>query len=219
MSDDLDIDIDIVRSNLERRLTYAFTQPESTARRFVRNGKTREIFDTDRLDKLFRSLFALESNELSRQTCELRLRTTIRSIRGRFGTSNPGCCNVLATLLYTRCQNQTLRAFEQSIHDEGLHELLNDDNLPFERPRCTQLFGEDDGPRFWEGQMPFCAVRFKENDQVSYVGTRASSRLPFVKGLKRIGEGTFGIVYKGVIEKGHLINRNGEAPLAVGNSV
>ena len=217
MSDDLDIET--VRSNLERRLNYAFTQPESTARRFVRNGKTREIFDTDRLDKLFRSLFALEDDDHLRQICELRLRSTIRSIRGKFGTSNPGCCNILATLLFTRCQNQTLRAFEQKLHEEQTHELLNDDNLPFERPHCTQLFGEDDGPRFWDGQMPFCAVRFKENDQVSYVGTRASSRLPFVKDLKKIGEGTFGIVYKGVIEKGHLINKNGEAPLGVGISL
>ena len=217
MSDDLDIKV--VRGNLEKRLNYAFTQPESAARRFIRNGKTREIFDTDRLDKLFRSLFASEEDDHRRQTRERRLRITIRSIRGKFGTSDPGCCNILATLLYIRCQNSTLQMFEQNIHEVEFRELLNDENLPFERSQCTRLFGEDDGPRFWDGQMPFCPVRFKENDQVSYVGIRASSRLPFVKDLKRIGEGSFGVVYKGVIEKGHLINRYGEAPIAVGSSV
>ena len=213
MSDELDFNT--VRGNLEKRLNFCFTQPESTARRFVRNGKTREIFDTDRLDKLFRSLFSLEHDSYARQVCEQRLRSTMRVIRGKYGTSNPGCCNILATLLYTRCRSQTLRTFEQNLHDAKFQESLNDDNLPFEKPQCIEFFGDDDGPRFWEGQMPFCPVRFKENDQVSYVGTRASSRLPFVKELKRIGEGTYGIVYKGIIEQGHLINRNNEAPLVV----
>ena len=187
--------------------------------RFARNGVTREILDSTRLTKLFKYPVSLEPDGRSLPLSEERrqhLQSLVRRIRGDPGTSTPGYCNILATLLHIRCLDQTLHLFEQNLYNEEQHSILNDDDLPFQKSECVKLFGESDGQFFWINQFLFCAVRFKEGDQVSWVEKREPCRLPFVCEPTEIGRGTFGVVRRAIIETGHLINKDNEAPLQVG---
>ena len=65
----------------------------------------------------------------------------------------------------------------------------------------------------------FCPVILKEFDESIYVGRHQSCPLPFVEERVKIGKGSFAIVYKVKIEKGHMVNRSGWALQNVSNTL
>jgi len=127
-------------------------------------------------------------------------------------------CNVLATLLYSRCTNETLRRFSSKILLTESRKPITDDDLPLTQKDAREAFGNHGGHQFWVDQYVFCPVVLKETDEAIYVDDRASCPIPFIKGPVEIGRGADAIVRKVIIEKGHLVNERDKVNYDVGLS-
>ena len=196
------------RNFLKEELDTCFTRNHDgdPKKRFARTGIAREIFEEHKLNELF-TLVSSDTNNDAARIDATDLTCIIEKIRGHEGL--PSYCNVLATLLYSRCADATLwglsqtmlgKASDVSVSDRG------DDDLPLDEHAAREAFGNADGYQFWEAQFLFCPVILKENDESRYVGNEASCPMPFLEEPKEIGRGGYAIVYKVTIEKGHLIN-------------
>ncbi|KAK4693582.1 hypothetical protein P7C71_g3846, partial [Lecanoromycetidae sp. Uapishka_2] len=116
-----------------------------------------------------------------------------------------GFCNVLATLIYARCTDESLRNFGEDVMNDTVDQRLRDRNLPLENNAACEIFGHDDGNSFWEHQFLFCPVVLVKGDETIYVDEKQSCPLPFCEEPEQIGRGTYSRVYKAIVEAGHLI--------------
>ncbi len=182
---------------------------------FARRGITREIFEESRLERLFGLLLQSESNLVAHND-SFDLKRIAESIRG--SGNSVTYCNVLATLLYSRCTNETLRRFSSEILLTEPGKPITDDDLPLTQKDAREAFGNHDGYQFWVDQYVFCPVVLKENDEARYVGNRASCPMPFIEEPVEIGKGAYAIVRKVVIEKDHLVNERDKVAHEVGLS-
>lgn len=192
------------RRDLKVRLDGCFARKDDPKKRFAPIGVTREIFERGRLEHLFGLLFEGQ-NDLSGNHDLIDLPRLAETIRG--SQDSRSYCNVLATLLYSRCADQNLRDFARNILHEKPGILVSDDDLPLAQQAARDTFGTEDGPSFWVDQYSFCPVVLIEKDESRYLGDKASCPLPFLKEPVEIGLGAYGVVRKVIIEKGHLINR------------
>ena len=186
----------------EEVLDGCFTRaddPDPT-KRFARRGITREKLEEQRLIHLFHLLFDGAQDKLDSKSND-RVRSIARKIRGAGGSS--AYCNVLATLLYARCSDESLRTLGEGILDGKLPEALSDDGRTLPKEQLCSIFGGNDGHAVWEHQSLFRPVLLTAYDENVYEDE--FSPLPFVEAPVRIGRGSYGTVYKVKIEQGHLI--------------
>lgn len=169
-------------------------------KRFARRGITREKFEEQRLTHLFHLLYLAGHDKLDSRSQD-RVRSIARKIRGSEGSS--AYCNILATLLYARCSDESLRTLGEGLLDGRLPEALSDNGRTLPRAELCSIFGGADGLAVWEHQSLFRPVLLTGYDENVYEDE--SSPLPFVEAPVRIGRGTYATVYKVKIEEGHLI--------------
>ena len=190
------------RNHLKEVLDGCFTRaddPDPT-KRFARTGITREKLEEQRLFHLFHLLYNAGHDKFDSKSKD-RVRSIARKIRGSGGSS--AYCNVLATLLYARCSDESLRKLGESVLDGNLPEALSDNGRTMPKEELCNIFGGDDGLAVWEHQSLFRPVLLTALDENVYEDE--SSPLPFVEDPVRIGRGSYAIVYKVKIEQGHLI--------------
>ena len=190
------------RAHLKELLDGCFTRADDPdpSKRFARRGITREILEEQRLTHLFRLLYNAGQDKFISDS-EDRVRSIARKIRGSGDSS--AYCNVLATLLYARCSDKSLRKLGESVLDGTLPEALFDNGRTLPREELCSIFGSEDGHGTWEHQSLFRPVLLTGNNENVYEGE--SSPLPFVEDPVRIGRGAYATVYKVKIEQGHLI--------------
>ncbi len=190
------------RTHIKEVLDGCFTMaddPDPT-KRFARRGITREILEEHRLTHLFHLLYNAGLEKLVSDSKD-RVRSIARKIRGSEESS--AYCNVLATLIYARCSDESLRTLGEGVLDEKLPETLSDNGRTLPKKELCSIFGREDGLGVWEHQSLFRPVLLTGNNENVYEDE--SSPLPFVEDPVRIGRGAYASVYKVKIEKGHLI--------------
>ena len=190
------------RNHLKEVLDGCFTRaddPDPT-KRFARRGITREKLEEQRLTHLFHLLYNAGHDKIDSKSKD-RVRSIARKIRGSGGSS--AYCNVLATLLYARCSDESLRTLGEGLLDGEIPEALSDNGRTLPKEQLCSIFGRDDGLAMWEHQSLFRPVLLTGCDENVYEDE--SSPLPFVEKPVRIGRGSFATVYKVKIEQGHLI--------------
>ncbi len=193
-------------AHLKQKLDDCFTRKDAPdpSKRFARDGATKEIFETDRLLRLF-SLVHFGTESVSPTQVDF-LRSLAFEIRGS-NTTSSGSCNTLAALLYARCADKTLRIFGNELLDERSNRKVRDADLPLDEAEALKRFGTHDGRSFYQHQFSFCPVILKESEESIYVGTSQLCPLPFSEEPVLIGRGATAKVYKVKIERGHLVNR------------
>lgn len=194
------------RSHLKEKLDCCFARGDGLEpeKRFARSGITSEIFDAQRLVHLFRLLLYEDLPSIDRKATK-RLGLIAEKVRG--SGDSPKFCNIVACLLYSRCRNESLRIWVESLFPEKNHDTLSDRDLPLTDLEAENAFGNEDGRNFWEHQFLFCPVVLEQGDESVYVDHRQSCPLPFLKEPEKIGKGAYAIVYKVEIERGHLVNQ------------
>lgn len=205
------------RQRLKERLDACFTRKDGRdpKKAFARRGITREIFEEGRLKHLFGLLLQSES-DLAAHNNSADFKLIAERIRG--SGNSLAYCNVLATLLYSRCTNETLRRFSSEILLTEPRKPITDDDLPLTEKDACEAFGNHDGHQFWVDQYVFCPVVLKENDEARYVDDRASCPMPFIEEPEEIRRGGYAIVRRVIIEKGHLVNERDKVNHDVGLS-
>lgn len=190
------------RTHLKEVLDDCFTRAnhEDPRKRFARRGITREKFEEQRLTHLFHLLYIAGHDKLGSKS-EDQVRSIARKIRGSGGSS--AYCNILATLLYARCSDESLRTLGERVLNGRLPEGLSDNGRTMPKAELCSIFGGDDGLALWEHQSLFRPVVLKGYDENVYEDE--SSPHPYVEDPVEIGRGTYAIVYKVKIEEGHLI--------------
>ena len=190
------------RNHLKEVLDGCFTRADDPdpRKRFARRGITRQILEEQRLIHLFGSLYSAGNDNLDSKSKD-RVISIARKIRGHGGSV--AYCNALATLLYARCSDKSLRTLGEGVLHGKLPEALSDDGRPLLKDELLDIFGEDDGLAAWEHQSLFRPVLLMVYDENIYEGE--FSPLPFVKDPEPLGSGSFAEVDKVKIEQGHLI--------------
>ena len=196
--------LDRLCDGLIRRIETCIQLKHDPPKRFAPYGAVNSLL-RDRqheLRELFRQLFDL------RNVISFRLERIINRTLGA-DNQRPGLCNILATLLFMRGGASILKQFEVFILSSEAVSSYTDDNLPFDLETCKKLFPVGGrGGDFFREQFQFCPVVLKKHQDVICQGHKASCPLPCLK-EEPIGSGAFGVVYKVLIERGHL--RDGAA--------
>lgn len=190
------------RIHLKEVLEECLTSPndEDPRKRFARRGITRERLEEQRLTHLFHLLYIAGQDELD-STSQDRGKSIARKIRGSRESS--AYCNILATLLYARCSDESLRTLGDLLLEGKLPEGLSDNDRTLSKDELCNIFGSDDGLAVWEHQSLFRPVLLTVYDENVYEDE--SSPLPLGEDPVQIGRGTYATVYKVMIEEGHLI--------------
>ena len=190
------------RNHLKEVLDGCFTRADDPdpRKRFARRGITKEILEEQRLIHLFHLLYHRGDEKLNSKSKD-RARLIATKIRGCEGSL--AYCNVLATLLYARCSDESLRTLAEGLLDGKISEALSDDGRPLPKEQLCSIFGVNDGHDVWEHQSLFRPVVLMAGDENVYEGE--SSPLPFPEDPVWLGRGSFATVYKVKIAKGHLI--------------
>lgn len=190
---------------LKGKIDDCFTRRNDPRREtlFARRGITRDILEEGRLEDLFKLLLQSGSSATAHGD-SADLTRIAKKIRGT--GSSVSYCNVLATLLYSRCRDETLREFVNDILHTKSGKLIADEDMPLAQEDAQEAFGNGDGHLFWMHQYVFCPVVLKENDESTYVNNKASCPMPFTEEPVKIGRGASAIVSKVTIEEGHLVN-------------
>ncbi|KAI1470129.1 kinase-like protein [Daldinia caldariorum] len=125
--------------------------------------------------------------------------------------------NFLAILIYARCSTESLKYFTRELLTSPLdsngwpiayNEETTLDRLPATRGQLEQILGADNGPdinSFMDMQPCFCPIVLYGGDVQSADGK--NQRLPYMTDEEEIGMGSYGVVYRVVIAKGHLVNK------------
>ncbi|KAL2037247.1 hypothetical protein N7G274_009936 [Stereocaulon virgatum] len=190
-------------AHMKEKIDTCFTRGDDPdpKKRFARRGITREIFDEHRVFKLFERLY-FDDNAIVDESANKWLRLIAHKVRG--DKLSESFCNALATLIYMRCTEDSLKVYAHLLLHDKLPKSLADDGLhPLPEPRLIEIFGKDEGHNFWEQQCLFRPVILMINDEAVYED--GSSPLPFVEEPDPIGSGSFANVNKVKIETGHLI--------------
>ena len=190
------------RTHLKEVLDGSFTRANDRdpAKRFARRGITREKLEEQRLTHLFYLLYVAGHDKLD-SIAQNRVKSIARKIRGSGGSS--AYCNILATLLYARCSDESLITLGEGLLDGRLDEALSDNGRTLPKEELCSIFGGDDGVAVWEHQSLFRPVILTGHNENVYEDE--SAPLPFVEDPVQIGCGTYATVYKVKIEEGHLI--------------
>lgn len=194
------------RLHLKEKLDCCFTRGDGPdpGKRFARVGVTKQIFESQRLIHLFQLLLHTKPHQIGSEV-ETPPQVIADKIRGTKDSRK--FCNVLATLLYGRCDDETLLTWAESLLRKSSHEHASDDDLPLTEAEAQKAFGFENGLNFWEHQSLFCPVILEEGDESVYVDRRQLCPLPFTEEPKWKGQGSYATVYIVKIERGHLVNR------------
>ena len=203
------------RSYLKQRLDDCFTRGNDSqpSKRFARNGVTREIFDQQILFQLLKLIIYQAHYEIIAKDEDF-LRSLACEIRSSETKTCSGYCNILATLLYARCTDGGLKTWALSLLPRSSHDCpqrpVSDSDLPLTKSAAQDNFGHNDGCSFWEQQYLFCPITLTKFDESVYVDHKKSCCLPFTEERELIGKGSFALVYKVKIAKGHMVNRSSD---------
>ena len=190
------------RNHLKERLDGCFTRANDPdpRKRFARMGVTREILEEQRLIHLFGLLYNTGKDNLDSESKD-RVKSIVGEIRG--DEVSLSYCNALATLLYARCSDESLRTLGERLLDGKTTEALSDDGRPLPKDELVSIFGGNDGLAAWEHQSLFRPVVLMAGEENVYKGE--SSPLPFTEEPVKLDRGSYATVYKVKIAKGHLI--------------
>ena len=142
-------------AHLKGKIDSCFTRSDhpDPRKRFARRGITREIFDEHRVFKLFERLY-FDKDTIVDESANKRLRLIAEKVRGN--ETSESFCNALATLIYMRCTEDSLKVYADRLLNDRLPKVLADDGLlPLPEPRLIEIFGKDEGHNFWEQQCLF----------------------------------------------------------------
>ncbi|KAI0854222.1 kinase-like protein [Daldinia vernicosa] len=193
-----------IHEKLERR--------DIADRRFAKVGTTQAVLAPYNLRRLFCSLVSpndsLETYFGPGITVDLLTsRVEERSLH-----------SFLAILIYSRCSIESVRCFTRKLltcpSDADRWPISYDgqtriDQLPAEREQLEKIFGVDNGPdinSFIDMQPCFCPIVLHGGDVQWADGKK--QRLPYMFDEEEIGMGSYGVVYRVVIAKGHLVNKS-----------
>ncbi|KAI8961413.1 kinase-like protein [Daldinia sp. FL1419] len=181
---------------------------EVANRRFAKVGTTQAVLVRYNLERLFCSLIppgdTLEKHFGHGITTDLLVsRTEERCLH-----------NFLATLIYIHCSIESMEGFVRKIlvcpSDADSWPIYYDgqariDQLPAERQQLQQILGISNVPdinNFINMQPCFCPIVLCSNGVQSVY--KKKQRLPYISKEERIGSGSYGVVYRVVIAKGHF---------------
>lgn len=183
----IDQNIQFLSQKLEKHLSCGPDHEKP----FARSSVPKHVLKQSRLKILFQSLLGLEQDDA-------RLDGLVNTIWGTDASSSR--CKILSTVLLA-CMRGRLKYLFKNDFERSLNGKT-DDQLPFEKETSQFLFGDDDGPKFYETQFIFMTITIEEG---KHLIRRSSFRTPYLKEtlLKR---GSFAPVYKVKIEAGHFVN-------------
>ncbi|KAI0139927.1 kinase-like protein [Hypoxylon sp. NC0597] len=193
-----------IHDKLERR--------DITDRRFARIGTTEAVLSPSNLKRFFCSLVPQGSSLEKLFGNGITVDVLVSRIEER------SLHNFLATLVYAHCSIESARNFARKlltcldnhgwpIYYEGQTRI---DQLPAEPGQLEQIFGIEnqlDITRFDDTQSCFCPVVLYEGEDVRLADSK-KQRLPYMSEEEYIDRGSYGMVYRVVIAKGHLANRH-----------
>ncbi|OTA85844.1 hypothetical protein M434DRAFT_400071 [Hypoxylon sp. CO27-5] len=193
-----------IHDKLERR--------DITDRRFARIGTTQAVLSLSNLKRFFHSLVSPDDS--------------LEKLFGKGITTDALASRIeerclhsfLAALIYAHCSIESARIFTRKllscsypdswpIYYEGRTRI---DQLPAETGQLEEIFGienELDIARFEDIQPCFCPVVLYEGEDVRVADSK-KQRLPYMSEEEYIDRGSYGMVYRVVIAKGHLANRH-----------
>lgn len=157
---------------------------------FLRNGAARKILSEQDLRQRVLGFVVHRDGGPAQDDRDLA------RIRG-----SPGLCAILLSIL-TLGTPGMVSHFESRFLGETPAE--SDDDLPFDEHFAREVFGNEDGPIFFQKQFAFVAVALGTG--MFHREYQASRRLPYLED-ERIGRGAYGRVYRVKIEKGHFSYR------------
>ncbi|KAI1771748.1 kinase-like protein [Hypoxylon cercidicola] len=192
---------DEILKDLYNQLYEKLERRDIADKRFAGVGTTEEVLSPFNLRRFFCSLVPpgdpLEDYFGSDITADVLIsRTEERSLQ-----------TFLATLIYARCSVESARGFVTKLLTS--FEWAEVDQLPAGRRQLEQVFGIENGPdvnSFMDAQSCFCPIVLYEGEDVQ-VPNGVNQRLPYVSDQEYIDTGSYGIVYRVEIAKGHLRNR------------
>ncbi|KAI9836452.1 MAG: hypothetical protein M1819_001484 [Sarea resinae] len=164
-----------------------------------------------KLRRIFRVLYDIEHDE------ETLLHQLVGRTLGLFG--QPRLCSITAILFRLLINREHLASSVQVFLPRSMHDDLaytddkvpiTDDALPITNVEACRLLGPQVGDAFFKDQFLFCPIVLKEHEEAVYVEHKKFCRLPY-KSDEEIARGSFGIVYKVRIEKGHVKTTGGMA--------
>ncbi|OTB11829.1 hypothetical protein K445DRAFT_26319 [Daldinia sp. EC12] len=200
-----------IHKDLYGQIHEKLERKDLAGRRFAKAGTTQAVLAPYNLKRLFYTLApadnSLETHFGPGITADL-LTTRIeeRSLH-----------NFLATLIYARCSIESLKCFTRKLlicpSDSGSWPIPYDeettlDQLPAKRSQLEQILGVDNSPdinSFMDMQPCFCPIVLYGGDVQSV--DEKKQRLPYMTDEEEIGMGSYGVVYRVVIAKGHLVNK------------
>jgi hypothetical protein len=148
----------------------------------------------------------LAPQDLATKTLNSQLLGLLRLLSGNSWTTEDRdrqreYCKVLLILLRSACNDGDLRSFQAKVsHGDG----LLDSDLPVDKVRAIDEFGQALGPTFYRKQFMFCAVKLKDGEETKYLGkVKEDCPLPF-KSREILGGGSSGAVYKVEIMASHF---------------
>ncbi len=205
-----DDNLDHQRKRIRGLLDKYCSKRDDPNKRFFRYGLAKTLLHEDNFKPLFRALDEARNQPQDEKQFMRRL----ERIRGESPES--GRCNVLAILIYSKCDHSALRRFEdiffnnddkstagEPTNQNGVKATETDGELPFDKETCNRLFGDDTGNLFWNTQFSFCPVVLKHTKRRVYTGHKKFCPLPFLE-REMIGEGAFGKVFKVKVERDHF---------------
>lgn len=184
-----------IHEKLERR--------DVTDLRFAKAGTAETVLSTSNLKRLFCSLVP-PGDSLERHFGPF---TTAEVLASQ--TEKKKLQDFLAVLIYARCSIESARGFTTQLLTSS-PEYTGFGQLPASRSQLAQVFSIENGRdinSFMDLQPCFCPIVLYKGEDVQVAKGR-SQRLPYMSDEERIGEGSFGVVYRTVIAPGHLKDRH-----------
>ncbi|KAI1415509.1 kinase-like protein [Hypoxylon sp. FL1857] len=201
-----------VRKDLYTQIHDKLERRDTIDRRFARIGTAEAVLGPSNLRRLFCSIVPL-GDSLEKLFGESITADVLAS-----RAEERGLHNFLATLIYAGCSIESARGFIATllirpasdgwpIYYEGHNRI---DKLPAGTEQLKQIFGTDnelDVIRFRDTQPCFCPIVLYKGEDVR-ITDGEKQRLPYMSDEVYIDRGSYGMVYRVVIAKGHLANRH-----------
>ncbi|KAB8227116.1 uncharacterized protein BDW43DRAFT_257331 [Aspergillus alliaceus] len=168
--------------------------------RFFRNGTVKKVFESNKQDLRELLCRLCQANGISLDLLPDIEQRTLKDLS-----------IVFAILLFAhgRQEVRVLRQFLDLVLHTGTDDIaplqFTDADLPVSLTTATATFPLR-GAEFYQKQFRFCAVTLMKREEVIYKNERFQCPLPYLEQTK-IGEGTFGQVWRVRIEQQHIQSR------------
>ncbi|KAI1806708.1 kinase-like protein [Daldinia bambusicola] len=200
-----------VHKDLYGHIHEKLERKDIAGRRFAAVGTTQAVLAPYNLKRLFCTLVPTDNS------WEMHFGPGITADLLTTRIEERSLHNFLATLIYARCSIESLKCFARKLLTSpsdsdswpiAYNEETTLDQLPATRGQLEQILGVDNGPdinSFMDMQPCFCPIVLYGGDVQS--ADAKNQRLPYMTDEEEIGMGSYGVVYRVVIAKGHLVNK------------